>query len=449
MELSIDLTKKLDPKVKEASYSVTDSLNKAGFEAYLVGGSVRDLILEKKLTDLDFTTDATPQEVMKIFPRTVPVGIKFGTVLVLYKKIPIEVTTYRTDLEYYDHRRPSKVKFGKNLKEDVLRRDFTMNGMAYDLKKKILIDEVGGLKDIRKKNIQTIGQAELRFKEDGLRPIRACRFAAVLGFTLTGQARRAARRSVSSVKGIARERFYDEWRKVKVSKSATQYVFWKLLYEMDILEIFMDNVSFFKHANRRKSFFNLLSNFPPRNMGMYLAFFFEFEYFFKTKNTQVERKNSKKVVKSAGKNLRFPFHETKKGISYLNSPLFSLLEYKKWLPIKMFPLAYLVASIEEDELEDHIYFFLAIQTSKIPDKKDIKELKESLKMNVEKIREKGLLISKKKLKINGHDLGKMGYEKAEIGRELEKLHKIIIRHPSMNHTNVLIHLAGKHLMSEK
>ena len=292
MEISIDLTDQLDPEIKEISFSVTDFLNKAGFKAYLVGGSVRDLILQKTLTDLDFTTDATPQEVMKIFPKTVPVGVEFGTVLVLYKKMSIEITTYRTDSEYHDHRRPSKVKFGKNLKEDVLRRDFTINGMAYDLKKKILIDEVGGLKDIRRRKIQTIGRAELRFQEDGLRPIRACRFAAVLGFTLTEQTMRAARRSVSSVKEIARERFYDEWR--KVSKSDTQYVFWKLLYELDILEIFMENVSFFKHANKRKSFSDLLKNFPPLNMGMYLAYFFEFEYFFKTKSPQIEKKKFKK-----------------------------------------------------------------------------------------------------------------------------------------------------------
>ena len=146
--------------------------------------------------------------------------------------------------------------------------------------------------------------------------------------------------------------------------------------------------------------------------------------------------------------MRFPFQETKRAIHYLNSPLFSLLEYKKWLPIRMFPLAYLITSIEKEELEAHVYFFLAIHTSKIPDK-EIKKLRESLRMSVEEIQDRGLLISRKNLKINGHDLNKMGYEKAEIGRELEKLHKIIIRHPSMNHTEILIRLANKHLVSKK
>ena len=446
MEISIDLTGQLNPILKEAALFVTDTLNKAGFEAYLVGGSVRDLVLKKTLTDLDFTTDATPREVMKIFPSTVPVGVEFGTVLVLYKKTPIEVTTYRTDLEYHDHRRPSQVQFGKNLKEDVPRRDFTINGMAYHLKKKVLIDEVGGLKDIEKQKIQTIGQAALRFKEDGLRPIRACRFAAILGFTLTGQTRKAAQRSASSVQEIARERFYDEWR--KVSKAHSQYIFWKLLYELGLLRIFMGNASFFRNAGKRKSFFNLLQNFPPLDMGMYLAYFFEFEYFFKTKNPQIERENLQRVVKSAGQNLRFPFHETRTAIRYLNSPLFSLPGYEKWLPVRIFPLAYLVNSIEREELEAHIYFFLAIHTSKIPDE-DIKELKASLKTSVEEIHKRGLLIPQKSLKINGRDLGKMGYEKAEIGQELGRLHKIIIRHPFMNHADILIRLAKKHLVSEK
>ena len=131
------------------------------------------MLLGKKCSDLDFTTDATPQKIMEIFPHNVPVGIEFGTVLVLYGKIKAEVTTYRADLDYQDGRHPNKIIFGKTLKEDVLRRDFTINGMAYDIEQKILFDYVGGLDDLKKKNIRTIGSSIKRFREDGLRPIRA------------------------------------------------------------------------------------------------------------------------------------------------------------------------------------------------------------------------------------------------------------------------------------
>ena len=441
MEISIDLTNKLSPKLREASFFIVNSLDRTGYEAYLVGGSVRDLLLDRLLVDLDFASNATPEEIMKVFPRTVPVGIEFGTVLVLYRKIPIEITTYRTDLEYRDHRRPSQVIFGKDLKEDVLRRDFTVNGMAYDLKNKILIDVVGGLKDIKKKKIQTIGNASLRFKEDGLRPIRACRFAASLKFLLSAQTRKAAKRSRPSIQNVARERFYDEWK--KVSKGKEQHIFWELLYRLGILTIFMDNISFFDDRKKRKLFLYFLKNFPPLSMGMYLAYLFEFEYFFAAKSTK-KREDIKKKIKDVGRELRFSSQEIRQAASYIDSPLFSLLKYKKWFPIRMFPLAYLAASIEKKELKHHVYFFLAVSRTKIKKKKNIKKLENSLKVNIKAIDQKRLPLLKKEMKINGHDLSGIGYKKAEIGRELERLHKIIIRNPSLNKREFLMQLAYKH-----
>ena len=441
MEILIDLTNKLSPRFKEASFAVANSLHRAGYEAFLVGGSVRDLLLNRPLADLDFTTNAVPKEIMRVFPKTIPIGIEYGTVLVIYKKMPIEVTTYRTDSEYHDHRRPSHVNFGKDLKQDVLRRDFTVNGMAYDLRNKILVDMVGGLKDIKKKKIRTIGNAGLRFREDGLRMIRACRFTAVFKFSLSMQTKKAVKKSRSSVQNIARERFYDEWK--KVSKGRGQHTFWKLLYKLNIFDIFMGHILFFKDRKRRKSFFFLLKSFSPLNMGMYLAYFFEFEYFFENKGHR-RREDIKKIIKDVGGELRFPSQEIRIAGDYIDSPLFSLLKYKNWNPIRVFPLAYLIASIEEKELESHVHFFLAVSRTKIKKKKDIKKLEESLKRNIKVIKLKGLPISKKHLKINGHDLSRVGYKKEEIGRELKKLHKIIIRKPSFNKREILMQLANKH-----
>ena len=180
--MEIDLSEQIPVPLKKIAFFITRKLKEHQFEAYLVGGSVRDMLLGKKCQDIDFTTNATPQQAMEIFPYHVPIGVEFGTILILHKNSKAELTTYRTDFNYRDGRRPDKIVFGKTLKEDVFRRDFTINGMAYDIEKKLLLDYVGGLKDVEKKYIRTIGAPLERFREDGLRSIRACRFAASLFF---------------------------------------------------------------------------------------------------------------------------------------------------------------------------------------------------------------------------------------------------------------------------
>ncbi|WP_186321417.1 CCA tRNA nucleotidyltransferase [Bacillus sp. FJAT-22090] len=164
------------------AYKVIETLEKAGFEAYVVGGAVRDFIRNMRANDVDVTTNATPNEVKQLFPHTIDVGIEHGTVLVVFKE-PVEVTTYRSEATYSDFRRPDEVIFVRSLREDLQRRDFTMNAMALS-KSDELIDYFGGREDIEKEMIQAVGDPYKRFAEDALRMLRAVRFSAQLNFSL-------------------------------------------------------------------------------------------------------------------------------------------------------------------------------------------------------------------------------------------------------------------------
>lgn len=164
------------------AYKVIEKLEKAGFEAYVVGGAVRDFVRNMRANDVDVTTNATPNEVKQLFPHTIDVGIQHGTVLVVLKET-VEVTTYRSEATYSDFRRPDAVIFVRTLQEDLQRRDFTMNAMALS-KSDELIDYFGGRDDIEKEIIQAVGDPHKRFSEDALRMLRAVRFSAQLNFSL-------------------------------------------------------------------------------------------------------------------------------------------------------------------------------------------------------------------------------------------------------------------------
>ncbi|HQL44301.1 MAG TPA: CCA tRNA nucleotidyltransferase, partial [Spirochaetota bacterium] len=185
-----------------------------GFECYLVGGSVRDLILQIPVYDYDFATNARPEQVMKLFKKVVPTGIKHGTVTVLMRYAQYEITTYRSDGNYTDGRHPDSVAFSDSLKEDVERRDFTINGLAYDVNNRVIIDYVGGMGDIEKKIIKTIGDPLQRFSEDGLRPYRACRLAAKLHFSINKKTLEAIPQMLDVASKISVERVRDEIKKM-------------------------------------------------------------------------------------------------------------------------------------------------------------------------------------------------------------------------------------------
>ncbi len=204
-------------KIPESVMAVLARLKERGFEAFLVGGCVRDMVRGADPKDYDVATSALPQEVQRSFSKTIPTGIEHGTVTVLWKGTHVEVTTFRSEGEYLDARRPSSVAFHTDIREDLSRRDFTINAMAYDPTTTALVDPFGGQADLKVKLIRCVGAPEERFGEDGLRALRAVRFASVLGFELDGPTEAAIPATLPSFRKIAHERVREEFVKLLLS----------------------------------------------------------------------------------------------------------------------------------------------------------------------------------------------------------------------------------------
>ena len=200
---------------KDVEY-IINTLQRAGYEAYAVGGCVRDTILNREPDDWDITTSAKPMEIKRLFPVTIDTGLQHGTVTVLKNHVGYEVTTYRIDGEYADNRHPKEVIFTANLKEDLLRRDFTINAMAYNHEEGI-IDEYGGLDDIRDGIIRCVGNPYDRFSEDALRIMRAVRFSAQLGYRIEEETSKAIIKLSPNLASISAERINTELTKLLLS----------------------------------------------------------------------------------------------------------------------------------------------------------------------------------------------------------------------------------------
>lgn len=195
------------------SVPILDLIEEAGYEAYFVGGSVRDYILGRPINDVDIASSATPQEIKRIFPNTADIGIDHGTVLVITETGTYEITTFRTESGYSDFRRPDAVKFVRSLTEDLQRRDFTMNAIAMD-KTGMIIDPFNGKRDLAQKRIITVGNPHERFHEDALRMMRALRFVSQLDFELDQETFDSLKENAQNISEIAVERILVEFEKL-------------------------------------------------------------------------------------------------------------------------------------------------------------------------------------------------------------------------------------------
>ena len=226
---------KIPPLLQEFGKVFTN----AGYKAYLVGGAVRDMFMKLPAHDWDVATNATPQDVIKLFKFVVPTGIEHGTVTVHFKGEEIEVTTFRTEAGYSDGRHPDSVNYAATIEEDLARRDFTMNAIAASLEDGLVVDPYEGEKDIKDRLIRTVGVAHERFMEDGLRPVRAIRFASKLGFSIENNTYSEIFKNEIQQKtaSISIERFRDEFE--KIMKSPRPSVGLKMLEETGLMKIFL------------------------------------------------------------------------------------------------------------------------------------------------------------------------------------------------------------------
>lgn len=218
---------------------ILDKFHNNSYEAFIVGGCVRDTLLSRPLNDYDITTNAMPEETIKLFKKTIPTGIKHGTITVLINKEPYEVTTYRIDGEYLDNRRPEEVIFVSNIKEDLARRDFTINALAYSPYLGFK-DYFNGEEDLKNKIIRAVGDANKRFNEDALRMIRAIRFSSQLNFEIEEETYNAIKKNSELIKNISIERINVELTKTLLSKNPSKGIL--LLEDTRILEnLFFEN----------------------------------------------------------------------------------------------------------------------------------------------------------------------------------------------------------------
>ncbi|HHX0307283.1 TPA: CCA tRNA nucleotidyltransferase [Staphylococcus aureus] len=203
----------MDKSLFEQARPILEQIQDNGFEAYYVGGSVRDYVMGRNIHDIDITTSATPDEIESIFSHTIPVGKEHGTINVVFNEENYEVTTFRAEEDYVDHRRPSGVTFVRDLYEDLQRRDFTMNAIAMDTAYK-LYDYFDGQQDINNRIIRTVGIAEERFQEDALRMIRCLRFQSQLSFDIAMETFEAMRTQMADIKFLSIERIVIELTKL-------------------------------------------------------------------------------------------------------------------------------------------------------------------------------------------------------------------------------------------
>lgn len=213
----------------------------AGFQCFLVGGALRNIALGTRPTDFDIATDARPEEVTRLFRRVIPTGIQHGTVTVLYKKREFEVTTFRTETTYSDARHPDAVSFSTDIEEDLSRRDFTMNGMALDLITREFRDPHGGLFDLEKGLVRAIGVPAERFREDGLRVMRAVRFATQLDFHIEDDTKAAILDALGSLAKVSAERIRDELVKTIQAPHPARGIL--TLHETGVLELILPELA--------------------------------------------------------------------------------------------------------------------------------------------------------------------------------------------------------------
>ncbi len=252
--------------LKEFAISIIQTLRQHGFQAYFVGGCVRDLLLKREPADYDIATSATPAEVMELFPETYAVGVQFGVVLVPLpeehcttsdesapaKSQAVEVATFRSDLAYSDGRRPDEVRFSQDPREDVARRDFTINGMLLDPLTDEVLDFVGGREDLEAGIIRTIGDAERRFGEDKLRMLRAVRFAARFEYEIEAATLAAIQHRAQEIQVVSRERVRDELTKMLIEGHARRAFL--LLDESGLLNEVLPEISAMKGVEQPPEF---------------------------------------------------------------------------------------------------------------------------------------------------------------------------------------------------
>lgn len=407
---------------------ILDTLTENGYEAYAVGGCIRDSLLKRSPDDWDITTNALPEQVKELFKRTVDTGIKHGTVTVMLDKKSYEVTTYRIDGEYEDGRHPKSVEFSSELVEDLKRRDFTINAMAYN-EKDGLRDEFGGIGDIRKGMIRCVGSPEERFNEDALRMMRAIRFSAQLGFSVHRETMDAIRKLAPNIKKISMERVQAELIKTLLSDKPETV---ELFVECGILDQILPHVASVLKSPKKTIVLKMLHNAEKTPVMRYAA-----------------------LLYYAGPDAARETLRTLKLDNYTTEMVEKLIRQEA-IPIKVNEI-----DVRQAMHDLGVGFIPMLRDFKrniyrskeevmfIPMGKYLVQIETVYKM-YQQIVERGDCVSLKDLAVNGKDLIELGMKPGEeIGNMLNLLLRVVIEKPIENDRQVLLALVEGKLADEK
>lgn len=433
--------------------TILDILYMNGYEGYIVGGCVRDSIMGRIPNDWDICTSAKPEIVLDIFKefKVIPTGLKHGTVTIVINKKAFEVTTYRIDKEYLDGRRPSEVEFTNNLKEDLKRRDFTINAMAYN-EKKGLIDYYNGILDIKNKIIKCVGNPTKRFNEDYLRMLRAVRFSAQLGYKIDVGTFESIRCLAKNIIDISKERIRDEINKILLSEKPSEG--FMLLESTGLLEHIIPELQKcvkFEQRNphhNKDVFYHTMSVLDNTERDLILRLSALLHDIAKPKCFSIDENNIGHFYRHHMEGMELS-DKILKRLRYDNKTV----EVVKRL-IKEHMLKYevvnqrvikrLVNRVGKDNVDRLFKLQIAdIKGSKPP--YDFSNINKAKIMSDKILYEKQPL-SVKDLDINGHDLMEIGVsEGKEIGIILNKLLNIILDNPDLNKKDILITKAKENL----
>ncbi len=436
----------MDLKIDKKADFILNKLKEKGFEGFIVGGCVRDLILGNTPKDYDITTNAKPNEIINTFKdyKTILTGIKYGTVTVVIDKTPFEITTYRKENEYINNRKPKSVEFLSSIHEDLYRRDFTINSMAYNNDKK-LIDLYDGLNDIKKGIIRAIGNKDEKFEEDAIRILRAYRFAGRYGWKIEEETKKSMIKNMNLLNNIAKERIIPELKEIFESGMD--------IYDMDFIKTLFPVIN---------DCFNTYQNnkYHMRSVGEHTYNTFNnIDNVFYLKMTMLLHDIGKVDTKTTDENNVDHFYNhadisREKARIILNNfkfdnenkhKILTLIEYHdKYMAPEPKYIKKMLNKIGEDLFFDLIKVRVADDTAKNHElvKNNLKLFKETEALAKKIINEKQPY-NIKDLDISGKDIIKLGYEGKEIGEILNYLLNKVLEDSSVNKKEKLINLIQK------
>ena len=429
----------MEIKLNNESKIIFDVLNSNGFECFIVGGCVRDFLMNKIPNDIDFTTNAKPEQIKECFKNFhyFEKGIQHGTISVVINNNEFEITTYRTDGNYINNRKPEKVFFVSDIKQDLSRRDFTINAMAYNPKTGF-IDYHNGISDLNSKIIKCVNNPFIRFKEDALRILRALRFSASLCFEIEPKTKQACFDSAYLLKNISKERVRDEFFKTIIQPDGL-----KTLFEYkDIWGIVIPEILNLKSQNKIPFYFNsnlsALKNIyaikDDNCLSVYLSLLFN-------NITDIELNKSKEILKnninntiSITKSILKKLHTDKKTIK----EVLSLINYKNTdININKPYIKKLCYKLKDIVLLKKFLIFKHLSDSSGSDKTYSEN--NCLKLNniISDIEKENLYFNIKDLDINGNDLKELGIQEKEIGHTLQLLLALVLNEEIENKKFIL------------